>query len=103
MIPTEGKILFWLDGHFPGHYGYSIEYPLQFPLMEELDIIRKRFNGNNCVILCDDAWLFEDGPRHDKSPEQYRQKITVTAISELFPAHKVRVIDQQEGIVVLEP
>lgn len=58
--------IFWLDAHFPGAdaglsgYRDTENYNTRVPLEAELLAISKRRLPD--VIICDDLWLYEDGP-----------------------------------------
>ena len=69
VLPSiNNKTLFWLDAHFPGHYGTD-ETPEQFrlPLMAELNMIKTYKKGyEHDVIICDDIRNLrcEENPRY---------------------------------------
>lgn len=102
FIDIYKNCLFWLDGHLPGHYGYPVEDPMQFELIKELEVIATLDDFEH-VILCDDAWLFKDHPDYEKSPENYRQDITCEQIYKMFPNHHGKMINVEQGIILLEP
>lgn len=59
-------VLFWLDAHFPGadaglrgHLDET-DFDTRVPLEKELTAIHKRQQRD--VIICDDLWMYEDGP-----------------------------------------
>ncbi|MDC0904070.1 hypothetical protein OAS51_01300 [Candidatus Thioglobus sp.] len=54
---SEGKILFWLDGHYSGT-GTGVGNKIS-PIIEELRIIAN-FNPNNHCIIIDDRRLFSE-------------------------------------------
>jgi hypothetical protein len=59
--------LFWLDAHFPGADSHQRAYDaetnatVRTPLPLEVKYISER-KGFKDVIICDDLWLYEDGP-----------------------------------------
>jgi predicted O-methyltransferase YrrM len=62
----QEPILFWLDAHFPGadaglcgHLDEA-DYNARVPLEKELESIYNR--NKKDIIICDDLWMYEDGP-----------------------------------------
>ena len=59
--------LFWLDAHFPGadcgkaRYDAEPDYDLRLPLESEITAISERVGTYKDVMICDDAWVYEDG------------------------------------------
>lgn len=53
---VAGRTLFWLDAHYPVHYGLTEENEItKFPLVEELRLVRElKQNYEQDVIICDD-------------------------------------------------
>lgn len=67
VAQTNGKILFWLDGHYSGE-GTGLSKKTS-PIIEELDVIKASLK-NDCCIVIDDKRLFNgtDGyPTYDET------------------------------------
>lgn len=111
MPLIRGQALFWLDGHFPGHYGlHELESPeTKFPLVKELQMIRElRPPFGRDVILADDMRVVDapDNPRWQPGEvsEYYRIEISIADLTKPFLATHDAVVDcKQEGILVLTP
>jgi hypothetical protein len=71
--------LFWLDAHFPGADSHERAYDAESnkafrtPLELEVAHISKR-QGYKDVIVCDDLWLYEDGPFEWGSFDEHNRK-----------------------------
>lgn len=69
ILPTiDQPTLFWLDAHYPMHYGIATETAIEkMPLFEELKLIRTlKQNYQRDVIICDDMRVIADvnNPRY---------------------------------------
>ena len=76
LLPTlHGPTLFWLDAHYPEHYGVKSASDLQkMPMFEEINIIKKlKSNFKDDVIICDDLHVIMDAnnPHCNKQLEDY--------------------------------
>jgi len=109
-----GPTLFWLDAHWPAHYGvkYAGER-LQFPLLEEVRVVaRNKLGFERDVILCDDISNIAD----EQNP--YWQKYRGNAackfaydgfrlhdlVQELESTHNVRFHDDgYSPVLIAEP
>jgi len=74
ILPTiDDNVLFWLDAHFPGWNSHSktykeikkINYNLNLPLEDEINLISERIGKHKDLIICDDLWLYEDVTKRD--------------------------------------
>jgi hypothetical protein len=106
------RALFWLDAHYPGHYGMNdLENPeTKFPLLQELALIhRLRSGAPQDVILADDMRVIcaPDNPRWragEVGPYYRIEGIRMSDLSGPFAStHEGNVDGQQEGLLVLTP
>ena len=99
----SGNCLFWLDAHFPEVWGgVAANEEERFPLYKELELLSKKDNIQNDVIIIDDIRVIisEDNPikqTFDKRCEVYGH--TIKEITDLFPNHNSEVVDFQEGLL----
>ena len=101
--------LFWLDAHL-GHifYGSPItDKDINFPLVTELDIIRKKENVKKDVIIIDDTRIIRstDNETYEEGLDEryYMDNLTIQQIRDWFPNHDVKLIKFQQGLCVLFP
>ena len=114
--------LFWLDAHFPGadcgkaRYDSEPDYDIRLPLECELNSIGTRISKYNDVLICDDAWVYEDGEfewgtfnshaerhNHGVTREQLCGKDS-TFIYNLFEeTHKIQTVRKDQGYIVIIP
>lgn len=103
----SGNCLFWLDAHFPELTGgLSSNEEERFPLFKELEIISKKDNVKNDVIIIDDIRVIisEDNPIKQTFDEQYEVRgHTIKEITDLFPDHESNILQFQEGLLFLTP
>ena len=114
-LPTDERILFWLDAHFPGaqwgYHGYADEKneAIRLPLRSELEMIKQHRPLNDDVIIIDDArfWLddaFENGPIHPQILSCRPAELGIGFIHDLFgETHRIDVLLNQEGFIILSP
>lgn len=107
-VPT----LFWLDAHYPGHYGLNhmetrlTKFPVQFELAK---ICTLHHGASRDVILIDDMRVIasDDNPlwREGEVDDYYRvDDLTIKALVEPFEGtHQYDIDLQQEGILILTP
>lgn len=115
--------IFWLDAHFPGadcgkaRYDDEPDYNTRLPLECEITAISKRINQYNDVIICDDAWVYEDGEfewgTFDSHSARHNHGVTRDSIAngkdssfiyDLFEnTHNIRKLTQDQGYIVLTP
>ena len=117
-------VLWWLDAHFPGAdaglapYDSGLELEKRLPLNKELDILShyKRL-GYKDVIICDDLWIFEEGPfdsgdfdvhckNHGQNMTRQSLKGPKTLDEMIQPfnhTHNVKKIYKDNGYTVLLP
>lgn len=109
ILPTlTEKTAFWLDAHFPGHYGLPDSDRTLFPLVEELELIKRhKQNYMHDVIIFDDVRVLaaENNPMHDPwLPEYYKMTATVTEITGMFSdTHNYTIVPIKEGVLVMVP
>ena len=95
--------IFWLDGHFPGDYGLTKKYEFQFPLYEELALIKKlKPDFEKDVIMCDDIHVIPGNPFHGGIPgenqhgfEDYKTLLQDT--------HTAEIILENTGVLIFLP
>ena len=63
VLPRSASSLFWLDAHHSAHYGKQDTN--QWPLWEELNLIKNLQQHQNDVILCDDFHAVPGHWRHN--------------------------------------
>ena len=77
---VTSNIIFWLDGHNSGPgTGVGI---IDFPLLQECEIIDKNFSGNECLLLIDDVRLF--GVGHENGIDDSLITLTVDKVIDTF-------------------
>jgi len=83
LLPTlSGKTFFWLDAHFPAHYGVKSETEIEkMPMFEEVQLIKNsKKDYANDVIFCDDMHVIKDRNNpHYRSAYQFDEYFDVTA------------------------
>lgn len=113
LISLNGNCLFWLDAHYPGaddkqaDYNDELDEDIRLPLEKEVEIISKRVNNYNDVIIIDDLRIYEDGPYkngnipHDILPPTVRN---IDFIYKYFTnSHVIEKFYDNEGYVVVYP
>lgn len=113
-------VLFWLDAHFPGadaglkgHLD-EVDFNTRVPLETELNAIHNR--QYNDVIICDDLWMYEDGPYEcgtfDEHSMRHGHNITrkdvcgsnLNRFYELFDStHIIKKYYSHQGYLVMLP
>lgn len=105
IIP--GNCLFWLDAHFPELTGgISKTEEERFPLFKELELISKKPDVENDVILVDDIRVIisDDNPIKQEFDDQYKiMGSSLKDLIDLFPQHNSEIINFQEGLLFLLP
>jgi hypothetical protein len=103
----SGNCLFWLDAHFPELTGgISSNEEERFPLFKELELIAKKDNVKNDVIIIDDIRVIisEDNPIKQTFDKQYEvHGHSIKELTDLFPNHESNVLQFQEGLLFLTP
>ena len=110
----EGKpALFWLDAHFPIEYlkpGHPRPLETNFPLMEELKLIRTLRNHSLDVMIMDDIRVLEPELRGKLELNNYFNEedipklIRVDEIKSMFSStHIGELISIGETLLVLKP
>jgi hypothetical protein len=103
----SGNCLFWLDAHFPELTGgTSSNEEERFPLFKELEILSKKDNIQNDVIIIDDIRVIisEDNPIKQTFDKQYEvHGHTIKELTDLFPNHDNNLLQFQEGLLFLTP
>ena len=105
ILPLEGRVLFWLDAHFPsgadfqlGQYSYGED---DLPLKKELGAIRD-LQPDFCAII-DDLNLLEPGDYELTGaplPDGYQYPGT-DWIRLMFPTHQMIKINRHQGFLIL--
>lgn len=108
----SGPTFFWLDAHFPDHYGYPCRPEHRFPLAEELRLIA-RHRPPTDVIACDDIRVVADPHNPAFTPGALERgghaALVVPDVSiemlaaPLAATHDWRVDLAGEGILLFEP
>ncbi len=106
----HGPALFWLDAHFPQHYGLPEPEGSWFPLREELQAIAQhKFEYAQDVIAFDDVRVIKslDNPRWREGEVSEYYTFSECTLSELVSpfgsTHELIVLTQAEGIGLLLP
>ena len=107
----EGRILFWLDAHFPGEWrgvarDTEDDMGIRLPLEQELSIIRELRGGAPDVLLIDDLRIYEDGPFTNGNWADRRTQggDGIGFVHQLFDAsHHITRIHLDEGYITLTP
>lgn len=99
-------VLFWLDAHFPEHYGQKGDEALRWPIMDELKILAHKKGIAHDVVICDDMHVIADPANptyHAWLPEYFQvRNQTINDLTGLLP-HKATLYNIDTGILVLEP
>ena len=125
--------VFWLDAHFPGSdigekdYGSESDNSINVPILKELEIIAKRQDKFDDVIIIDDLRLFCPVPQHiqelwDQNPlhgvdgfnnhmertnrghvkrEDFIKFDLVKEVEKMFPDHRYLCIWHAEGYLLI--
>lgn len=103
----SGNCLFWLDAHFPELTGgTSSNEEERFPLFKELELIAKKDDVKNDVIIIDDIRVIisEDNPIKQTFDKQYEvHGHSIKELTDLFPDHESNILQFQEGLLFLTP
>ena len=126
----DNNILFWLDAHFPGADAElksydeikKLDFNLNLPLEDEINLISRRLNNYKDVLICDDLWVYESlknggdnkRPSFDEHCKAHGHNITLndinpnnkdlTILYETFgKTHDFKKIYQDQGYVVVYP
>lgn len=115
-FPTDERILFWLDAHFPGAqwglrgFADETDETVRMPLRTELAIIKQHRPLNEDVFVIDDAriWLddaFENGPIPPQIAHCCRPaELGIDFIHDLYgETHRIDVLPNEEGFIILSP
>lgn len=109
ILPTiTERTVFWLDAHFPGHYGLPDTERTLFPLAEELELIKSlKPSYQHDVIMFDDVHVLkpDNNPKYNPGlPPYYRINKTVNELTDIFSTtHDYTIIPVFEGVLVLFP
>jgi hypothetical protein len=113
LIDTDYKLrtLFWLDAHFDG-----ANPNIEFPLLDELKLLKQKIGIGADVILCDDLRVVadENNPRYrpgelhgwdGSRPEMYiRKDFGYNEMVDVFKdTHNVVPFLQDEGVLAFIP
>lgn len=102
---NEAPTLWWLDAHFPEHYGHDAP-DLKWPLFDELKILAGKKGIERDVVVCDDMHVINapDNPTfHPWLPDYFKVKDqTIAQLCSVLPL-KSTLYDIDTGILVLEP
>lgn len=113
LLPKiKGRILFWLDAHYPGEagagdsFGKEPDDAVRLPLEQELRAIAKYRKGYGDVILVDDLRIYEDGS-YDRGNWERRAefgKDNCKFVERLFGrTHTIERDTADAGYLVLTP
>ena len=111
VLPTlVGPTLFWLDAHFPEHYGMLGEADAKrMPMFKEIETIKRlKKDYNKDVIICDDLCTLAcpENPRYKSGEleDKYYIKTDWPAFMNSFsPTHSVECHPAFEGITIFYP
>jgi hypothetical protein len=109
ILPTiTERTAFWLDAHFPGHYGLPDSDRTLFPLAEELQLIKSlKQSYEHDIIIFDDVRVLaaENNPTHDPHlPNYYKINKTVAELTSIFSdTHDYSIVQVKEGVLVMVP
>ncbi len=127
VLPTlldsiKCNCLFWLDAHFPGadcgkaRYDAEQDYDIRLPLESEIKAISERVGTYNDVLICDDAWVYEDGQfewgtfndhaarhNHGVTREQLCGKDMSFLYDRFGDTHTFKKVTRDQGYVVVLP
>lgn len=114
--------LFWLDAHFPGadcgkaRYDAEKNYDIRLPLESEINAIAARVGKYNDVLICDDAWVYEDGifewgtfnehaarHNHGVTKEQLCGKDMSFLYSQFKDTHTFKKVTNDQGYIIVLP
>lgn len=118
----NNNTLFWLDAHFPGadnnltSYDQEKDNDTRVPLKAELQVIQKRSELFEDVIIIDDLWLFEEGPFEWGTFNEHMSKYHNSEKRELIcgqdssfiynmfnETHNIEKLNSHQGYLVLTP
>ena len=131
ILPTiDSNILFWLDAHFPGADAElksydeikKLDFNLNLPLEDEINLISKRLGKYKDVLICDDLWVYESikagedkkRPSFDEHCKAHGHNITLNDINpdgrdlsmlyETFgKTHDFKKVYRDQGYVIVYP
>jgi hypothetical protein len=109
----NGNCIFWLDAHFPGaeekikNYNEIPDESIKLPLESEIEIVSRRKNKFQDVILIDDLRIYEKGPyKSGNMPDHIlppKVRNTDFIIAHFGDTHRVLRFYQEEGYLLLLP
>jgi len=70
----KGNTLFWLDAHFPAHYGLEETPNNRAPMLDEINLIKQlKSSFEKDVIMCDDLHIFvsSENPTYNHGLSEY--------------------------------
>lgn len=109
-IEKNSKVLYWLDAHVPSiiHNLPQKDQVIEFPLEQELRVIKKYKNTDNDLFIIDDLRVYEDGPFTDgnwREAHLFPNKPTgIQFIYELFEnTHIIKKDYFSSGFIFLIP
>lgn len=110
VLPTiNEKTLFWLDAHYPIHYGLDHEdHITKFPLVEELKLLKSlKKNLEQDVIICDDlrVLLPDENPYYNPSVgQQFLVDYTIRNLTEVLEdTHNHYLVSVDTGNLIFIP
>jgi hypothetical protein len=127
ILPTiDENILFWLDAHFPGcdanHKTYDeikkMDYSLNLPLEDEINLISDRVGKYKDAMICDDLWIYEDVTENnltdfDTHCAAHNHNITLEEINpgkdlsflynKFGKTHEFKKVYMHQGFVIVYP
>ena len=112
VCPTLPPSLFWLDAHYPQHYGIEDTEQTKFPLPEELRIIQSTRDCSKDIIICDDMQVINDPDNPcfrseygDIMPDSYySQNIKIQdLVTPFLSTHRYRILKTSSGVLFFSP
>lgn len=110
MCKLDGEILFFLDAHFPGSFFDHIDLSrgtneINWPLEQEIRLIKSLRPSNRDTILIDDLRIYETGPfTSGACPKDLVLLKSMDEICSVFlDTHSLERSYGQEGYVLLSP
>ena len=111
LLPKlHDKTLFWLDAHFPQHYGTDVaDEQFRIPLISEIELIKNMKPDYHLdVILCDDMRTFRSSqnPRYiaGEIEEHFYMDVDWEAfVNILSDTHDYHLINEHDGVMVFTP